>query len=120
VKTSGRSLLGLVVLVLAVSTANRWWVGRHSDALGQQVASLAQPGDIRMIASENCAICLDARQWLLRNEVAFSECLIERDAVCRADFDALGAAGTPVIVVRGKAQLGFNAERLRLALSRAG
>lgn len=119
-KTSGRSLLGLVVLVLAVSAANRWWVGRHSDALGHQVASMAQPGDIRMIASENCAICLEARHWLLRNEVAFSECLIERDATCRADFDALGATGTPVIVVRGKPQLGFNAERLRLALSRAG
>ena len=119
-KTSGRSLLGLVLLVLAVSAANRWWVARHSDALGQLLASMAQPGDIRMLSSENCAICLEARQWLLRNEVAFSECLIERDAVCRADLDALGATGTPVLLVRGKPQLGFNAERLRLALSRAG
>ncbi len=119
-KASGKQLLGLVLLVLAVSGANRWWVDRHDDAQGRQIASLARPGDIRMISSENCAICLQARMWLRRNEVVFSECLIERDATCRADYDALGAAGTPVLVVRGKPQLGFNAERLRVALARGG
>lgn len=112
--------LGLAVLVLGVYAANRWWVDRHDDAQGQRIASMAQPGDIRMISSENCAICIEARQWLLRNEVAFSECQIERDATCRADFDALRATGTPVLVVRGQPQLGFNVERLRLALARPG
>ena len=119
-KATGRQLLGLMALVLVVYGANRWWVTRHDEDVGQQVAALAQPGDIRMISSENCAICLEARHWLLRNEVTFSECLIERDASCRADFDALRATGTPVFVVRGQAQLGFNAERLRLALLRTG
>ena len=119
-KTSRKQLLGLALLVLAVSAANRWWVARHDDAQGQQLAALARPGDIRMISSEHCVICLQARNWLLSNQVAFSECLIERDAACRADFDALGAAGTPVMVVRGQPQLGFNAERLRLALARPG
>lgn len=119
-KASGTQLLGLVLLVLAVSAGNRWWVARHDDAQGEQIASLARPGDIRMISSENCAICLEARTWLLRNKVVFRECLIERDAACLADFDALGAAGTPVMVVRGQPQLGFNAERLRLALARPG
>ena len=118
-KVSRGSWLGLVVLVLGVSAANRWWVARHDDRMGQAIAALAQPGDIRMISSESCAICLEAKNWLRRNEVAFSECLIERDPVCRADHDALGAAGTPVLVVRGKPQLGFNAERLRVALARA-
>jgi hypothetical protein len=119
-KVSRRSLLSLVVLVLAVSVANRWWVDRHDDAQGAAIAALAQPGDLRMISSENCVICLEARSWLLRNEVKFSECLIERDAACRADYDALGAQGTPVFVVRGQPQLGFNVERLRVALARTG
>ena len=119
-KASGAQLLGLVLLVLAVSAGNRWWVARHADVQGRQAAVLARPGDIRMISSENCVLCLEARTWLLRNEVAFSECLIERDAACRADFDASSAAGTPVMVVRGQPQLGFNAERLRQALARPG
>ena len=119
-KATRRQLLGLLVLVLAVSAANRWWVDGLDNALGQQVAALARPGDVRMIASENCAICLEARLWLVRNAVPFSECLIERDTACRAEFDSLRATGTPVMVVRGQAQLGFNAERLRLALARPG
>ena len=119
-KASGRSLMGLLLLVLVVDGGNRWWVARSDQALGQQVAAQAKPGDIRMISSENCAICLQARMWLTQNQVAFTECLIERDAVCRADFEALRAVGTPVLVVRGQAQLGFNAQRLRDALPKPG
>ena len=119
-KASGRSLLGLLLLVLLVDGAHRWWVARNEQALGQQVAAQTLPGDIRMISSENCTICLRARAWLTQNRVAFSECLIERDAVCQADYQALGAPGTPVLVVRGQPQLGFNAGRLRQSLSRPG
>jgi hypothetical protein len=120
VKTSKRSLFGLVVLVLAVSAASQWWVGRHEQRLGEQVAALAQPGDIRMLSSETCAICTVARGWFSENRVPFSECLIERDPQCRADFDATRSPGTPVILVRGVPQLGFNPERVRLALQPRG
>ena len=56
------------------------------------------------------------RHWFAKHQVAYSECLIERDAACRAAFDALGARGTPVLVVRGQPQLGFSPQRLRSAL----
>ena len=117
-KTSGRSLLGLLLLVLLVDGGNRWWVARSEQALGRQVAALAQAGDIRMISSEHCAICLEARVWLTQNRVPFGECVIERDSACRAEHQSLGAQGTPVMVVRGQPQLGFNAERLRQTLQR--
>jgi hypothetical protein len=52
--------------------------------------------------------------------VPFSECLIERDAQCQADFDATRAPGTPVILVRGVPQLGFNPERVHAALQPRG
>jgi glutaredoxin len=111
-----RSLLQLGALVLAVSFAHTWWQGRQAQSVGDTIAALAAPGDIRMISSETCGPCLAARQWLQRHEVAFSECLIERDAACRAEFEAWRAPGTPVIVVRGQPQLGFQPERLAAAL----
>jgi hypothetical protein len=120
VKASRRSLFGLAALVLAVTVASQWWTGRHEQRLGEQVAGLAQPGDIRMLSSETCAICTLARGWFTEHRVPFSECLIERDAQCRADFDATSAPGTPVILVRGVPQLGFNPERVRLALQARG
>lgn len=119
-KTSPRSLFALVLLVLAVSLASQWWAGRQEQRVGRQVAALAQPGDIRMLASETCAICTVARSWFDEHRVPFSECLIERDAQCRADFDATRAPGTPVLIVRGVPQLGFNPERVRLALQASG
>jgi glutaredoxin len=113
----GRPLLGLVVLVLVVSAASQWWAGHRERQTGRQVAALAQPGDIRMLSSESCGICVVARQWFTDNQVAFDECLIERDAACRAAFEAQGAPGTPVLIVRGRAQLGFNPQRLHQRLA---
>lgn len=113
-----RSLLGLGVLLLAVSTAQTWWANRYDARLGASVAALAAPGEIRMISSERCAICQLARQWLLQHQVPFKECLIERDSACRAAFEASGAPGTPVFQVRGQQMLGFRAEGLKELLER--
>jgi len=117
-KSTGRALFAFVLFFLVMSAGSQWWAGRQEGALGAEVARLAQPGDIRMISSDSCVICMRARRWFDDNRVAFSECSIERDAQCRADFEALSAPGTPVIVVRGRPQLGFNPERLRAALER--
>jgi hypothetical protein len=51
--------------------------------------------------------------------VPFAECFIETDGACRQDFNALGAPGTPVLVVRGRAQLGFSPEQVSQTLQRA-
>ncbi|MEO5733660.1 MAG: glutaredoxin family protein [Rubrivivax sp.] len=113
---SRASLVGLVVLVMAVSAANSWWSAHFKSDIGQQVAQQARPGDIRMLSSETCGICIEARIWFSANGVPFSECFIERDAVCRAEFDALRAPGTPVILVRQQTLLGFNPQRLLASL----
>jgi hypothetical protein len=57
-----------------------------------------------------------ARRWFTTHSVTFSESGIEREAACRADFEARRAPGTPVMLVRGVPQLGFSPERLRAAL----
>jgi glutaredoxin len=114
-----RALATLVLIVLVAGAFGTWWWLRSQQRLGAEVARLAAAGDIRMIASQDCAICHVAREWFTRHGVAFSECLIERDAQCRADFEAVRAPGTPVIVVRGQPMLGFEPFRLRDAL-RAG
>lgn len=113
-------MLGLACWVLAFSAASQWWAGRHARQLGAHVAALAQPGDIRMLASETCGICTAARVWFTRQKVAFSECTIERDAACRAALQATGSSGTPVLLVRGRVLLGFDPERLQNALQAPG
>ena len=119
-KDSNRPLIGLAALVLLLSGASQWWAGWNDKQVAVQVASLAHPGDIRMLASETCAYCASARAWLTTYRVPFSECTIERDADCRAAYEAHRSPGTPVLIVRGKPQLGFSPERLRQALTPSG
>jgi glutaredoxin len=115
-RATWKTALALAAIVAGVGSAQQWWAGRSDDRLGREVAALAAPGDIRMLSSQDCAACQLARQWLLQHGVAFSECTVERDSDCLAAQQASGAAGTPVLVVRGKAQLGFTPQGLKLAL----
>jgi glutaredoxin len=116
--SSRRSIFGLVVMVLAVSATTQWWASHSQARLGEQMSALAKPGDIQMLSSTTCAFCTVARQWMQLHEVPFKECFIETDAACAARFEALRVPGTPVLLVRGQPQTGFNAQRVLDALGR--
>lgn len=112
--------LQLGLLLAAVVLALQAWQGRQQQALGARVAATAAPGDLRMLSSTTCGICTQARRWFIEHRVAFTECFVERDAACRAEFERLQAPGTPVILVRGRPQLGFSPPRLARALADSG
>lgn len=111
-----RSALSLVALVLVVGAASEAWRAWSADRTGASVAALAGPGDIEMIASDTCVFCARARGWFKQHGVAFTECSIERDAACAARFNAYMAPGTPLMLVRGKPQVGFDPRRIADAL----
>jgi glutaredoxin len=117
--TRKRSLIGLVVLVLAVTAATEGWRAWSDARVGSEAAALAKPGDIVMISSDTCIYCARAREWFNAHDVPFSECSIERDAACAARFEALLAPGTPVILVRERPQVGFSPQRVAEALRRS-
>ena len=110
----------LVVVVAVAALASSAWRELRSARDGRWLAERARPGDIRMLSSETCPYCVAARRWLQAEGVPFSECFIERDAACAADYQATGAAGTPTFVVRGQRILGFDRARLIERFSAAG
>jgi glutaredoxin len=115
--SSRRGLWSLVLVVLAAGAlaegARAWIQQQRAEAL----RAVARPGDLRMISSESCVFCAQARAWMTRERLPFEECFVERDARCAADYDRLGRPGTPTLLVRGHAQLGFDPERITAALS---
>jgi glutaredoxin len=107
-----------LLVVIAATALGSWAWRAHVNALdGQALARLARPGDIRMLSSDTCPWCLAARRWMTAEGVPFSECFIERDAPCLADYQALGAQGTPTLLVRGQVVVGFDRARLREILA---
>jgi glutaredoxin len=120
VAATRRSLWGLLLLVLLVGGANTWWQQSRQQRLGQELATRAAAGDIRLLSSDTCALCVVARGWLKEHRVPFTECSIERDTACRALFEATRAPGTPVLLVRGQAQVGFSPQRVLQGLQQPG
>lgn len=104
-------------IVAGVAALLSWaWRAHLEQQDGRTLAALARPGDIRMISSETCPWCLAARRWMTQEGIPFKECFIERDAACLADYRALGAQGTPTLVVRGQRIVGFDRGALTRAL----
>lgn len=114
--SSRRSLITLVLLVLSISAGSQWVYGHRQAELGAALAKRAAPGDIRLISSTSCGYCSVASSWFKQYRVPYEECVVERDAQCAATFQSLRAVGTPVILVRGQPQLGFDPERILGAL----
>ena len=114
-----RSWASLLLLVLVVQGGADWWRERQAVQVAEQLARQARPGDIEMISSTTCVYCERARRWLTLHQVPFGECFIERDAACAARYQALGARGTPTLVVRGQPQLGFSPEQVQDRLQRS-
>ena len=109
---SRRSWLALLLLVLVVTGAAGWWRDHQALALGPDLAAQARPGDIHMLSSLTCIYCQRARQWLTVQRVPFDECFIETDDRCAAQYQALMAPGTPLLLVRGQAQSGFSPQQV--------
>ena len=109
-----RSLLIVICLAALASWA---WRAHVDDADGERLAALVQAGDIRMISSETCGWCTAARRWMTEQNLPFEECFIEREARCRAEYEALGGMGTPTLVVRGQRILGFDREAIARVLA---
>ena len=110
------SLGGLLALVIVAAAAMQWWQASSERRDHARLAALAQPGDIRMLSSETCPYCEAARRTLSAHRVRFDECFIERDADCKALYDASGSRGTPTLLVRGQVQLGYDVRRVIGAL----
>ena len=115
-KTKLRALLTVAVLALGAGGGLQGLQGIAADRLGARVAEHAAPGDIRMFSSDICPYCVQARAWFNVHRVSFSECSIERDADCAAVYRALLAPGTPLLLVRGRRQVGFDPRAVAAAL----
>ncbi len=113
-RRQGLILVGLIALVSVAWEGHRQWADQR---LAEHIATVAKPGDIRMLSSETFVFCTRARQWLTQHRIRFQECFIERDAACAADFRALRAPGTPVMIVRQQMLVGFQPERVAQALT---
>lgn len=99
------TLVLLLALIVGGSKALNWWrEARTADLiktnLGQQ--------RITLYTTQTCTFCVDAKFWLRSHDIPWDECDVERDASCKATFDAQGAPGTPIVRVGSHWYLGFD------------
>jgi glutaredoxin len=103
------SLAVVVLVVLGLSRLGSYWQERQqAELMRAQIA----PGELLMLSSETCEFCRRARVWLDAQRVPYSECFIETDPACAAQYQAYRAPGTPTFLLNGQRVVGFDRQRL--------
>lgn len=75
--------------------------GAMDDAAVRRLASSVRAEQVVMYSTTECGYCTQARSWMNSYGFAFTECNMSLDNRCVDEFRALGATGTPYLVVRG-------------------
>ncbi len=104
-----RLRLGLAILCMSL------WVPGWVTA--QSMAGIGANAEVRMYVLPNCGYCDRARSHLQARQVRFSELDIAANASAKAEFDQLGGAGTPLIVIGDRVIHGFDRGRIDAALA---
>ena len=68
---------------------------------------------VLIYTTSTCSYCKQAKAWMRRNKVPFTERNITTSRSARKAYDKLGAHAVPVILVGKKRMNGFNPQRLR-------
>jgi glutaredoxin len=75
--------------------------GATDEATVRQLAATVRAEQIVMYSTTECGYCTQARAWLDSHGFAFRECNMSHERRCEDEFHALGATGTPYLIVRG-------------------
>ncbi len=87
------------------------------------LAAATAPSDVVIYSASWCPNCKAAKQWMVQQGFAFTECDVEASASCaaelRAHYGSSGQQGVPYLVVRGHhIKDGFDTEEFIAALRR--
>jgi len=107
-RASLKSLLGLGLALLLAWGAREWLAMHHASQQGAILREWTKADDIVIYTTDTCPYCVKARQWLTTQGLPWRDCNVEHDAQCRAEYEAKGAPGVPMLKVRDQWRLGFD------------
>jgi glutaredoxin len=73
-----------------------------------------------MLSTVWCGVCKRAREYMTRQQIAFTEYDVEKNDTGRALYRELKGRGVPIILVGNQRMNGFSAAQLEQMLKRSG
>lgn len=71
-----------------------------------------------LYATDWCGYCKQARAFLAKHNVRYTEVDIEKSPEGKRDYDRIGLRGVPILVIDGQSLKGFDPGRVAAALNR--
>ncbi len=122
--------MSLNLLLAIVCLAAGVWVGSadRGDAspaisperIRAEFLELREPAtQVVIFSMSTCSYCGDARAFLDRQHVRYTDFIIDRSADAKDRFRALGGGGVPLLLIGDRAVRGFREDEIRQALAAA-
>ena len=102
---------GAVISAMAIELGLDSIRDKERKALGRHFSRSGEP-IVVMYATDWCGYCQQARQYFVKNRIAFVEFDIEKDHSARRDYNALMGSGTPLLYQGFTRVNGFDVGRI--------
>jgi len=102
---------GAVISAMAIEHGLDSIRDKERKALGRHFSRGGKP-IVVMYATDWCGYCRKAREYFVRNRIAFVEFDIEKDHSARRDYNALMGSGTPLLYQGYTRVSGFDVARI--------
>lgn len=79
--------------------------------------SAAQTPRVVLYATTWCGVCKEAKAYMDRNGIRYTEYDVEKSATGKRDFEAMNGRAVPLLVVGEQHMYGFDADRLEALLA---
>ena len=78
--------------------------------------SLSNAAGVVLYSTSWCGACKQAKAFLNRHGVAYTEYDVEKSTEGRRQFEALGGRGVPLLVINGTTVIGYNPDQMKRLL----
>lgn len=109
-------MLKKVILVLAVAFALQYFYTGQAKTTVNEV----KHDNVVLYATSWCGYCQKTRVFLNENNIQYTEYDVEKSDEGRAQFEALGGSGVPVIDIKGTVIHGFSLKKMKSTLTQLG
>ncbi|MBV6825107.1 glutaredoxin family protein [Pseudomonas sp. PD9R] len=106
----------LLILVVVVVYQNWGKIERLMDPTQVVSEQIQLKANVVLYSTQWCGYCKLTRRFLDQRGIPYKDFDIEKDAVARKDYEALGGGGIPIIDVNGTLIRGYDPDAIMAAL----
>lgn len=107
-----KKILAIAILIIVIQS----WGDIRDFFYPREGIGYSREAGVILYSTSWCGACKQAKAFLNRHGIAYTEYDVEKSAEGRRQFEALGGRGVPLMVIEGTTVIGYNPDEMKRLL----